>query len=309
MWPGNHSDARALLPVVDRARERFGIRRVCWVADRGMISDETIAALEGRGLDYILGARMRSDREVREEVLGRAGRYEEVAENLRVKEVGVEGRRYVLCLNPEEAEKDAADRAAVVAALQGKLKEGKALLANRGYRRFLKTLPPGSLAIDLEKVEEEARYDGKFVLRTNTELSAGEVAVQYKRLLLVERFFRDVKSVLDSRPIFHQCDDTIRGHVFASFLALLLVHELGVRLRDRGWKLEWPDIMRDLGALCEVEVVDGERAHLLRTPLEGVAGKVFKAVGLAVPPPVRPGPVVPRPESVSATPCESTSPC
>ena len=97
MWPGNQTDVKALLPVVDRLRERFGLKRVCWVADRGMVSARTIEELEGRKLEYILGARMRRQKEVKEAVLGRAGRYREVADNLRVKEVKVEGRRYVVC--------------------------------------------------------------------------------------------------------------------------------------------------------------------------------------------------------------------
>ncbi|MDP2726400.1 MAG: IS1634 family transposase, partial [Dehalococcoidia bacterium] len=124
VWPGNHADGRALLPVVDRLRERFGLRRVCWVADRGMISKETIKGLEERGLEYILGARMRKQKEVRETVLGDDGAYQQVAENLRVKEVWVEERRYIVCHNPQEATKDAADREAIVAALDDKVKEG-----------------------------------------------------------------------------------------------------------------------------------------------------------------------------------------
>ena len=202
-WPGNHSDQRALLPVVDRARERFGLHQVCWVADRGMISEKTISALEERGLRYILGARLRRQKEVSEKVLGRAGRYREVAPNLHVKEVWVDERRYVVCFNPEEAAKDAADRQAILAALEDKLREGAgSLVGNRGFRRFLR-IERGAVLIDPKKVEADARYDGKFVLRTNTSLPADEVALQYKRLLMVESFFRAVKSMLESRPIYH----------------------------------------------------------------------------------------------------------
>lgn len=287
LWPGNHVDSKALLPVVDRLRQRFGLKRVCWVADRGMVSKGTIEGLEERGLEYILGARMRRQREVREGVLGRGGRYHEVAENLRVKEVWVEGRRYIVCHNPDEAAKDAADRQAIVESLEDKLKEGMLqLVGNRGYRRFLRTRK-GALTIDRSKVEEDARYDGKFVLRTNTSLPAAEVAVQYKRLLLVEQFFRSAKSLLQTRPVFHQWDATIRGHVFCSFLALVLVDELKRRLATRGWELEWGDIRHDLEALTEVEVRDGEGSYLLRPPLQGVAGKVLQAVGVAIPPAVR----------------------
>jgi hypothetical protein len=296
LWPGNQGDGNALLPVVDRLRERFGIQRVCWVADRGMISQDTVEGLEARGLQYILGARMRRQREVRDDVLSRAGRYHEVEANLLVKEVRVEGRRYVVCHNPDEAKRDAAEREAIVKSLEDALKDGAGhLVGNRGYRRFLR-VEKGVVTIDLKKVAADARYDGKFVLRTNTSLSAGEVAVQYKRLLLVEQFFRATRSLLDTRPIFHQWDATIRGHVFCSFLALVLVDELKRRMSEHGLKLEWDVIRQDLEALDQAQVREGGQWYLLRGPLQGVAGKVLQAAGVAIPPPLRPvESVVPRP--------------
>ena len=288
LWPGNQADGNSLLPVVDRLRQRFGLRRVCWVADRGMISQQVIEGLEERKLEYILGARMRRQKEVREEVLERGGRYQEVAGNLRVKEVWVGERRYIVCHNPQEAIKDAADREAIVQSLQDQLKNGSShLVGNTGYRKFLH-LEKGAFSLDMKKVEAEAHYDGKFVLRTNTSLPASEVALQYKRLLLVEQFFRAVKSMLDSRPIFHQGDATIRGHVFCSFLALLLYHELEERLKKQANHFEWDVIRQDLESLAEVEVREGEQWYLLRTALQGVAGKVLQTVGVAVPPSVRP---------------------
>jgi len=296
LWPGNHADGAALLPVVDRLRQRFGLTRICWVADRGMISQDTIQGLEARKLEYILGARMRRQREVTHSVLGRAGRYQEVAENLWVKEVRVEDRRYIVCLNPDEAKRDAEEREAIVKALEDELRQGaRQLVGNRGYRKFLR-VEKDAVAIDQKKVIAEARYDGKFVLRTNTSLPSAEVAVQYKRLLLVEQFFRATKSLLDTRPIFHQWDATIRGHVFCSFLALVLVDELKRRLAYQGLSLEWDAIRQDLQALDQAQVREGDQWYLLRSPLQGVAGKVLQAAGVAIPPPVRPMQnVVPRP--------------
>jgi hypothetical protein len=142
--------------------------------------------------------------------------------------------------------------------------------------------------IDYEKVREEARYDGKWVLRTNTDLPAAAVALQYKHLLTVERFFRTAKSLLETRPIFHKTDPAIRGHLFVSFLSLVLMHELTQRLHKRGWKLEWADILRDLEVLEEVKVRHQGKRYLLRTPLKGVCGKVLQGAGVAIPPPVSP---------------------
>jgi hypothetical protein len=289
LWPGNRTDAKALVPAVDRLRERFGIERASVVADRGMISKETIGDLEKRHLGYILGARMRSVKEVRREVLSRAGRFREVRDNLRVKDVTVDGRRYVVCMNPEEAEKDRADREAILASLEAALMRGaKSLVGNRGYRRYL-SVQKGAVAVDRAKLKEEARYDGKFVLRTNLDLAADEVAVRYKELWRVERAFRTVKSVLETRPICHKCDETILGHVFASFLALVVMHEMDSRLRAKGYILEWEDVKQDLEALTEVEVFEGEDRYWLRSEFAGCASKVFRALGIAAPPSVRRG--------------------
>jgi len=259
LWPGNFADSQALLPVVARLRERFGIPQVCWVAERGMISARTLQELERRELPYILGARLRRQREVRREVLGRAGRYHEVADTLRVKEVGGEGRRYIVCHNPEEAVKEAADREAILGAVADQLRQGaQRLVGNRGFRRLLRSAK-GAVTIDQARVAAEARDDGKCVLRTNPTLPAAEVAVQYKRLLLVEQFLRAAKSLLETRPIFHQWDATSCGPVFCSFLALVLGEELQRGLAARGWRFEWADLRRDLAALAEVEVREGEQ--------------------------------------------------
>jgi transposase len=215
-------------------------------------------------------------------------RYQVVEENLQVKEVNVDGRRYIVCYNPEQAKKDAKDRELLLEGLEKRLQQGaKALVGNRGYRRYL-TAEKGAVQINYEKVKEEARYDGKWVLRTNTDLPSAEVAKQYKHLLTVERFFRRAKSLLETRPIFHKTDAAITGHLFISFLALLLMHELTQRLNKRGWKVAWGDIQRDLMELEEVGVSHAGRNYLLRSPLKGVCGKVLQAVGVAIPPPVRP---------------------
>jgi transposase len=286
--PGSSSDAKALLPVVDRARERFGLDKVCFVADRGMVSSSVIEELEARKVGYILGVRMRRAKEVGEKVLSHPGRYQEVEENLHVKEVKVDDRRYIVCYNPDQAKKDARDRELILEGLERKLKQGtKALVGNRGFRRYL-TAKKDAVQIDYEKVREEARYDGKWVLRTNTDLPAAAVALQYKHLLTVERFFRTAKSLLETRPIFHKTDPAIRGHLFVSFLSLVLMHELTQRLHKRGWKLEWADILRDLEVLEEVKVRHQGKRYLLRTPLKGVCGKVLQGAGVAIPPPVSP---------------------
>jgi len=299
LWPGNTTDVKTLVPVARRLRERFGIQSSCLVADRGMISRTTLDWLEAPGHRwfYILGARMRKQREVSEEVLSRAGRYRVVHEErlqakdpspLKVKEVWVEDRRYVVCLNEEQARKDAHDRQAILSALDQALRRGdKSLVGNKGYRRYLKAA--GSrFEIDLAKAEAEARYDGKWVLRTNTDLEAEEVALKYKQLWMVEALFRSVKSVLATRPVYHKRDETIRGHVFCSFLALLLRKELQDRMARAGVEAEWAEVVRDLDEVQEVLLEQEGKRFLLRTAAAGCAGKVFQAAGVALPPTLRP---------------------
>src|SRR5436190_2118585 len=176
LWPGNTADVTTLLPVVDRLRARFSVGRICVVADRGMISAQSIAALEERKLD------------------------------------------------------------------QG----DKALVGNSGFRRYLKTVSAEHFAVDETRVAEDARFDGLYVLRTNTKLTPLQVMLRYRDLLRVEQLFRQAKAVLATRPIYHSSDMAIRGHVFCSFLALLLVKELEDRLHRHNIAAEWDDILRDL---------------------------------------------------------------
>jgi transposase len=240
---------------------------------------------------------MRSSKEAREEVLGRGGRYEEVSPRcnqrtdpapLEVKEVWGEKRRHIVCRNQEQAVKDREDREAMVASLRDALQRGdKSLVGNRGYRRFLRTTGE-HFSIDEEKMRREERYDGKWVLTTNTALSAREVALKYKQLWVVEEIFRSMKSLLETRPIYHKCDETIRGHVFCSFLALVMRKELQDRLERKGWNLEWADVIRDLDRLQEIEIhIDG-KGYVLRNEVPGTVGKVFQACGVAIPPTLRP---------------------
>ncbi len=206
---------------------------------------------------------------------------------LQVKEVSVNGRRYIVCLNPKEARKDQADREAILASLEEQLKKGATtLVGNRGFRRYLKS-EKGAFSIDQEKVKQDARFDGKWVLTTNTRLKADEVALKYKELWQVEHLFRDTKSLLETRPIFHKWDETIRGHVFCSFLALVLKKELYRRLEAAGNNFEWSDIKQDLKSLQEVTLDEDGKRLAIRTQCQGTCGKVFQAVGVAVPPTMR----------------------
>jgi Transposase DDE domain len=297
LCPGNTADVSVLVPVIDRLRSRFGIGRVCVVADRGMISAPTIAALEQRGLEYILGARQRTDALVRSTVLAdtrpftplcirRSGGEET---QLFVKEVTARGRRYIVCRNEAEAEKDAADRQAIVDALDRQLRRGdKALIGNSAYRRYLRTTSDArAFEIDPGKLAEEARYDGIFVLRTNARVTPLQAVLRYRDLLQVETLFRTAKALMHTRPIYHSSDAAIRGHVFCSFLALVLRKELDARCRTAGLRPEWGDVLRDLDRLQQATIEQDGKTWTVRTGADGCASALLKAVGIAPPPRVQ----------------------
>jgi hypothetical protein len=295
MWPGNTADVTTLLPIIDRLRRRFAIGRICVVADRGMISTATIAGLEERKLEYILGVRERNNKEVSEFVLNDRKPFvplhiprDRRDTELEAKNVVVGERRYVVCRNLTEAKRDAEVRQAVLRSLRTHLRRGdKTLVGNSAYRRYLKTPDDKHFEIDEKRVAEDARYDGLYVLRTNMRLDALAVMLRYRELLEVEDIFRTTKSILDTRPIYHQTDEAIRGHVFCSFLALVLRKLLEDYLVAARLKPEWGALLRELDRLQEVETDQDGKQFILRTPVTGDVGRVFKAVGVALPPNIR----------------------
>ncbi len=295
MWPGNTADVTTLIPVIERLRRRFAIARVCVVADRGLISAETLAELEARRLLYILGVRERTDKLVRELVLDDPAPFVPLVMSKRGKQVDYEakavtlaGRRYIVCRNHQEAQKDAADRVSILAALERQLARGdKALVGNTGYRRYLKTISDEHFAIDPAKVEEEKKFDGIFVLRTNTNLNPLEAMLCYKHLWTVEQTFRTAKHLLATRPIFHKLDETIRGHVFCSFLALVLTKALDDRIAALGRSGSWPEIIADLNSLTETEIEHDGKRFVARSAPRPAASLALRAAGVAVPPTIR----------------------
>jgi hypothetical protein len=316
LWPGNTTDVTTLLPVIERLKTRFLIARIGVVADRGMISAATLCDLETRNIDYILGVRERATKEVRGVIADpapwvplsipkAAGRG---TTDLLIKEVIRSGadpatpsagrRRYIVCRNDAEAATDKAAREAILAALDMALRRGeKSLIGNRGYRRFLKLSAGRRFEIDPRRVELDALFDGIYVLRTNTKLTPLQAVLRYRDRWMVEDIFRTAKSLLATRPIFHKDDQTIRGHIFCSFLALVLRKELEDRLAAAGHILEWADIVHDLQRLSETEIEQDGKRYVLRNTAPDGASTVLRTLGVALPPLVRcaqPPPATPQ---------------
>ena len=299
MWPGNTTDVKTLIPVVKDIKRRFGVHHICIVADRGMMSKQVVKALESQQVPctYILGVRMRRVKDIAEHVLKSPKPFFEINPErkkakdpspLKVKEVIHEGKRFIVCLNEEQRRKDKIDREAIVEKLKSQLKKGdKTLVANKGFRKFLQNTSDEHFKIDEIKIKEDTQYDGMWVLQTNTDLETESVALSYKQLWMVEDLFRTMKSILETRPIYHKCDDTIRGHVFCSFLALVLRSELESRLAEKDISFEWKEILRGLENLYEVETNFQGKKYLLRSRLIAQAKDAFVAAGVAIPPTAR----------------------
>ncbi|MCA1700630.1 MAG: IS1634 family transposase, partial [Actinobacteria bacterium] len=299
VWPGNTNDQTVIRQVKDDlAGWRLG--RCVWVVDRGFSSEENLRYLTRAGGHWIAGERMRDGSPDAKAALARQGRYRTVRDNLRVKEVdlGLEGKRFVVCHNPAEAERDRAERddqlaridaelariealrerdrrqrnkkttgarAKAIARSQDKahVKAECALRDHPSLGRYLRLTATGRLRIDRAKVAAEQRLDGKFLLSTSDpDISAEDTALGYKNLLEAERSFRDLKGILRLRPVFHRLEERIRAHILICWLALLLV-----RLCERQAHDTWRNLRREL-----------ERLHLVT--LAGAAGQVQQTTRL-----------------------------
>jgi hypothetical protein len=256
-WPGNTSDSALIRQVKDDMRD-WTLARVVWVADRGFTSAENRRYLRSGDHHYIIGEKLRSGSAEAGAALSRQGRYQDVAENLRVKEVRIsEHERFVICFNPEAAERDAQVRARMLAQLGEmitgsdeltitKRAELRGVISTKpGLNRYLRVTPGGLLRIDAAKIKAEENLDGKYLLRTSDpQLPAEDIALGYKQLLEVERGWRDLKQVIDLRPVYHRKEERIRAHVILCWLALLLI-----RIAETATGATWANITDELDLL------------------------------------------------------------
>jgi Transposase DDE domain len=256
-WPGNTNDSALIRQVKDDMRD-WTLSRVVWVADRGFASAKNRRYLRSGDHHYIIGEKLRSGSAEAGAALSRQGRYQDVAENLRVKEVRIaEDERFVICFNPDAAERDAAVRERMLAQLSELITDSDKLSATKraelrgvistkpGLNRCLRVTPGGLLRIDAAAIKAEENLDGKYLLRTSDPgLSAEDIALGYKQLLEVERGWRDLKQVIDLRPVYHRKEERIRAHVILCWLALLLI-----RIAETTTGTTWAKIADELGLL------------------------------------------------------------
>jgi len=294
-FPGDASDQVIIRKVRDDLRG-WNLARVIWVLDRGFTSERNRRYLQRAGGHYIVGEKLRSDSKEAKAALARQGRYHVVAGNLRVKQVriddGVSRDRFVICHNPERAERDKAVREQILARLReeiagsdrlppGKRRELYGALATKpAYRRFLRQTPSGKLRIDRSAVARERKLDGKFLLRSSDEsLSPADLAEGYKALYEAERGWRDLKHTIDLRPAYHRRADRIEAHVQLCWLALLLLRVAETETGDT-----WRNIRNQLDRMHLVTLATSEGTVSQRTELTPGQRRILKALQLPEPP-------------------------
>lgn len=294
-WSGNTTDMSVVKEVKDDL-VGWKLGRVITVVDRGFASEENLRYLQRTGGHYIAGERLRAGKAEVEEALSRGGRYQVVQDNLHVKSLwvgeGVNAVHYILAKNPQEAERDRAQREAIIAALEEELAAIKdlddephsravcQLLAHKTYGRYLYTDEQGHPHIHYDKIAEEARLDGKYLIRTSDDtLSAEDVALGYKQLLEVEDAFRTLKTTLDLRPVYHRLDDRIRAHVLLCWLALLLI-----RVAEYRTGQTWRTLRSQLDRMHVGEFVGPDGRVLQRTETTREQDIIFKALKISEPP-------------------------
>ena len=292
-WPGNTGDSKLIRQVKDDMRD-WSLARIVWVADRGFSSAENRRYLQRAGGHYIIGEKLRSDSDDVQTALSRQGRYAHIADNMQVKEVTIDdtGDRLVICYNPEQADRDRHVRDELVERLTARIDGTDALTtakrgelvgqisAKPGLNRFLRVTAGGLLRIDQAAIKAEARLDGKYLLRcSDPKLSAEDIAVGYKQLLEVERGWRDMKSVLDLRPVYHRLEDRIRAHVLLCWLALLLI-----RIAETTTGRTWTSVRAELQRLHAGTFTGPAGTFRQTTAPTDEARRLHTALNLPLPP-------------------------
>jgi hypothetical protein len=291
-WPGNTADSALIRQVKDDMRG-WSLSRVVWVADRGFTSAENRRYLRKGGNHYIIGERLRSGSPEAAAALSRQGRYQEVAASLRVKEVRIaEDERFVICHSPEGAERDAAIRARMITQLKelidgtdalskDKRAELRGVISTRpGLNRYLRVTPGGLLRIDAARAKAEENLDGKYLLRTSDpKMSAEDIALGYKQLLEVERGWKDLKQVIDLRPVYHRKEERIRAHVILCWLALLLA-----RVAENACGATWPELRRQLDRIQVGAFTGPAGTFRQRTEITPAQAAILEQLGIDPPP-------------------------
>jgi transposase len=285
IFPGNTSDLKSFLYVLEKLKEEYKIGKLIWVADRGMVSTDNISRLNELKQEYILGVKMRQfDREKKDKFLSLDGMIP-VRDDLYVKEIVVpkEGR-YIVCYNPKEAEREFKNRQFFREHLKKKIAKSatKEWIIKNGYKKYIDF--EGEIELNEKRLRAESQFDGKWVLLTNSKLPSKEVALYYKDLWQIEASFRDLKDDLETSPIYHWTERRIVAHIFVSFLSLLLKITFYKKLKQMDQNVSYQEVFEATREVKVVKLTEGRKEIIFRTEFPPKANLAFKAIGVAPPP-------------------------
>ena len=275
--PGNTADVSTVKMVRSDLRG-WNLGRAMFVADSGMNSEENRSELARACGKYLLACRMANVAEIKRDVLSKRGRYTVFKDNLHAKEVivgdGERRKRYILCYNPKEAERQKKHREMTVRVLEEELGRHKntsataqwaiELLASRRFKRYLRVLKSGEVRIDRMAIRQAAKYDGKWVIETNDDtISLQDAACGYKGLMVIERCFRSLKRTqIRMTPMYHWASRRIEAHVKVCVLALLIE-----RIAEMECGQPWHQIRHSLEKLQVTEFFNLNHRVLMRNEL------------------------------------------
>lgn len=285
MFPGNTSDLKSFIYVLEKLKEEYKIGKLIWVADRGMVSTDNISRLNELKQEYILGVKMRQlDKEKKDKFLSLDGMFP-VRDDLYVKEIVVPNEgRYIVCYNPKEAEREFKNRQFFREHLKKKIAKSttKEWIIKNGYKKYIDF--DGEIELNEKRLRAENQFDGKWVLLTNSKLESKQVALCYKDLWQIEASFRDLKDDLETSPIYHFAERRIIAHIFVSFLSLLLKITFNKKLKQINKDASYQEVFDATREIKAVKLTEGRKEIIFRTEFPTKANLAFKAVGVAPPP-------------------------
>ena len=286
IFPGNTSDLKSFIYILEKLKQSYKIGKLIWVADRGMVSTDNISKLNELKQEYILGVKMRQfNQEKKDKFLSLDGMFP-VRDDLYVKEIVIPNEgRYIICFNPQEAEIERKKREFFRQVLEKKIEKSstKEWIIKNGYRKYI-DITKGEIELNSKRLRAEYQFDGKWVLLTNSKLDSKQVALYYKDLWQIEASFRNLKEDLETSPIYHFTERRIIAHIFLSFLSLLLKITFNKKLKQIDKDALYQEVFDAVREIKAVKLTEGRKEIIFRTEFPQKAHLAFKATGTAPPP-------------------------
>jgi transposase len=283
VFSGNTFEGKTVSTMIKKLRERYAIKKLIFVADKGILSKSVLREIEGAGYNYIVAAKIKNlPKKYHEQILDRSS-FRKINEDLSVIAKEINGERFVIGYSESRAERDRAMREAVLEKIKRKLSGGQKSLIKPAYSKYLK-VKQGEILIDDERIREEGRWDGYFGYVTNNrELTEEQVIGAYKMLYKIEESFRCMKSSLDVRPVYHWTERRIKGHIMLCFISFYVLRVIQRKLTEGGINIPAEQAIEELERVRAIKIRTDEKEIYARTAVEGESNQILRALGVKIP--------------------------